>query len=39
MSAFGVYAAIQAALRSFARTRVSDLRRRDIRVNVVAPGV
>lgn len=36
--AFGVYAATKAALRSFARTWVSDLKGRDIRVNVVAPG-
>ena len=37
--AFGVYAATKAALRSFARTWASDLRGRDIRVNVVSPGV
>ncbi|MGB7195610.1 MAG: glucose 1-dehydrogenase [Collimonas pratensis] len=37
--AFGVYAATKAALRSFARTWASDLKGRDIRVNVVAPGV
>ncbi|HXO99931.1 MAG TPA: SDR family oxidoreductase [Luteibacter sp.] len=36
--AFGVYAATKAALRSFARTWASDLKGRDIRVNVVAPG-
>jgi NAD(P)-dependent dehydrogenase (short-subunit alcohol dehydrogenase family) len=35
---FGVYAATKAALRSFARTWASDLKGRDIRVNVVAPG-
>jgi NAD(P)-dependent dehydrogenase (short-subunit alcohol dehydrogenase family) len=37
-AAFGVYAATKAALRSFARTWASDLKGRDIRVNVVAPG-
>lgn len=37
--AFGVYAATKAALRSFARTWSSDLKGRNIRVNVVAPGV
>jgi NAD(P)-dependent dehydrogenase (short-subunit alcohol dehydrogenase family) len=37
--AFGVYAATKASLRSFARTWASDLRGRDIRVNVVSPGV
>jgi len=36
--AFGVYAATKAALRSFVRTWASDLRGRDIRVNIVAPG-
>jgi NAD(P)-dependent dehydrogenase (short-subunit alcohol dehydrogenase family) len=36
--ASGVYAATKAALRSFARTWASDLKGRDIRVNVVAPG-
>ena len=36
--AFGVYAATKAALRSFARTWASDLKGRNIRVNVVAPG-
>ena len=36
--AFGVYAATKAAVRSFARTWASDLKGRDIRVNVVAPG-
>jgi NAD(P)-dependent dehydrogenase (short-subunit alcohol dehydrogenase family) len=35
---FGVYAATKAALRSFARTWSVDLRARNIRVNVVAPG-
>ena len=34
----GVYAAIKAALRSFARTWASELRDRRIRVNVVSPG-
>jgi NAD(P)-dependent dehydrogenase (short-subunit alcohol dehydrogenase family) len=33
-----VYAATKAALRSFARTWVMDLRGRDIRVNVLSPG-
>jgi NAD(P)-dependent dehydrogenase (short-subunit alcohol dehydrogenase family) len=37
--AFGVYAATKAALRSFVRTWASDLKGRDIRVNIVAPGV
>lgn len=37
--AFGVYAATKAALRSFVRTWASDLKDRDIRVNIVAPGV
>jgi NAD(P)-dependent dehydrogenase (short-subunit alcohol dehydrogenase family) len=36
--AFGVYAATKAALRSFARTWSLDLKGRNIRVNVVAPG-
>lgn len=36
--AFGVYAATKAALRSFARTWAVDLKARQIRVNVVAPG-
>jgi NAD(P)-dependent dehydrogenase (short-subunit alcohol dehydrogenase family) len=35
---FGVYAATKAALRSFARTWSIDLKSRQIRVNVVAPG-
>jgi NAD(P)-dependent dehydrogenase (short-subunit alcohol dehydrogenase family) len=34
-----VYAATKAALRSFARTWAADLKGRNIRVNVVAPGV
>nr|WP_325099863.1 SDR family oxidoreductase [Caballeronia glathei] len=38
MPAFGVYAATKAALRSFARTWASDLKGRDIRVNVVSPA-
>lgn len=37
-AAFGVYAATKAAVRSLARTWASDLKGRDIRVNVVAPG-
>jgi len=36
--AFGVYAATKAAVRSFARTWSNDLKGRNIRVNVVAPG-
>lgn len=39
MPAFGVYAATKAALRSFVRTWASDLKGRDIRVNLIAPGV
>jgi len=34
----GVYAAIKAAVRSFARTWASELRDRNIRVNSVSPG-
>lgn len=34
----GVYAAINAAIRSFARTWASELRDRKIRVNAVSPG-
>jgi NAD(P)-dependent dehydrogenase (short-subunit alcohol dehydrogenase family) len=37
--AFGVYAATKAALRSLTRSWASDLKGRDIRVNIVAPGV
>ena len=33
-----VYAATKAAIRSFARTWRTDLKSRDIRVNVVSPG-
>ena len=36
--AFGVYAATKAALRSLTRTWASDLKGRDIRVNIVVPG-
>ena len=36
--AFGVYAASKAAVRSFARTWVNDLKDRSIRVNVLSPG-
>lgn len=36
--AFGVYAATKAALRSFVRTWASDLKGRDVRVNLIAPG-
>lgn len=35
---FGVYGATKAALRSFARTWIVDLKGRGIRVNVVSPG-
>jgi NAD(P)-dependent dehydrogenase (short-subunit alcohol dehydrogenase family) len=35
---FGIYAATKAALRSFTRTWASDLKGRDIRVNIVAAG-
>ncbi|MCF3649276.1 SDR family NAD(P)-dependent oxidoreductase [Synoicihabitans lomoniglobus] len=38
LPAFGVYAATKAALRSFARTWAVDLKPRQIRVNVIAPG-
>ena len=36
---FGVYAATKAALRSLTRTWASDLKGRDIRINIVVPGV
>jgi NAD(P)-dependent dehydrogenase (short-subunit alcohol dehydrogenase family) len=39
MEAFSVYSATKAAVRSFARTRTSDLKGRKIRVNVISPGV
>jgi len=39
MPAFGVYAATKAALRSLTRTWATDLKGRDIRVNIVVPGV
>ncbi len=35
---FGVYSASKAALRSFARTWVSELKDRNIRANVLSPG-
>jgi NAD(P)-dependent dehydrogenase (short-subunit alcohol dehydrogenase family) len=35
---FGVYAASKAALRSFARTWLNELKGRNIRVNVLCPG-
>jgi NAD(P)-dependent dehydrogenase (short-subunit alcohol dehydrogenase family) len=35
---FGVYAACKAALRSFARTWLNELKSRHIRVNVLSPG-
>jgi NAD(P)-dependent dehydrogenase (short-subunit alcohol dehydrogenase family) len=38
MDGIGVYAAIKAAVRSFARTWASELRERRIRVNAVSPG-
>jgi NAD(P)-dependent dehydrogenase (short-subunit alcohol dehydrogenase family) len=38
MPAFSVYAASKAALRSFARSWIVDLKDRQIRVNVVSPG-
>lgn len=36
--AFGAYSASKAAVRSFARTWLVDLKDRDIRVNVLSPG-
>ena len=36
--AFGLYNATKAAVRSFARTWVNDLKDRNIRVNVLSPG-
>ena len=36
--AFGVYAASKAAVRSFARTWLNELKDRNIRVNVISPG-
>jgi NAD(P)-dependent dehydrogenase (short-subunit alcohol dehydrogenase family) len=38
MPALGVYAASKAAIRSFARTWVVELKERKIRVNVISPG-
>jgi NAD(P)-dependent dehydrogenase (short-subunit alcohol dehydrogenase family) len=38
MPNFGVYSATKAAVRSFARTWTSELKDRQIRVNVVSPG-
>jgi NAD(P)-dependent dehydrogenase (short-subunit alcohol dehydrogenase family) len=38
LPAFSVYAATKAALRSFARSWIVDLKDRQIRVNVVSPG-
>jgi NAD(P)-dependent dehydrogenase (short-subunit alcohol dehydrogenase family) len=38
MSAFSVYSATKAAVRSFARTWTTDLKDRRIRVNVISPG-
>jgi NAD(P)-dependent dehydrogenase (short-subunit alcohol dehydrogenase family) len=35
---FGVYSANKAALRSFARTWLNELKGRNIRVNVLSPG-
>jgi NAD(P)-dependent dehydrogenase (short-subunit alcohol dehydrogenase family) len=37
--AFSVYSASKAAVRNFARSWALDLKGRDIRVNVVSPGV
>src|ERR1700675_460407 len=37
-AAFGVYAASKAAVRSFARTWLVDLKERRIRVNILSPG-
>jgi NAD(P)-dependent dehydrogenase (short-subunit alcohol dehydrogenase family) len=39
MEAFSVYSATKAAVRSFARTWTSDLKKRKIRVNAINPGV
>jgi NAD(P)-dependent dehydrogenase (short-subunit alcohol dehydrogenase family) len=39
MPAFSVYSATKAAVRSFARTWIVDLKERKIRVNAVSPGV
>ena len=39
MEAFSVYSATKAAVRSFARTWITDLKARKIRVNVISPGV
>lgn len=36
---FGVYSASKAAVRSFARTWTMDLKSRNIRVNVLSPGI
>jgi NAD(P)-dependent dehydrogenase (short-subunit alcohol dehydrogenase family) len=36
--AFSVYAASKAAIRSYARSWIVDLRERGIRVNVISPG-
>ena len=36
---FGVYSASKAAVRSFARTWTMDLKARNIRVNVLSPGI
>jgi NAD(P)-dependent dehydrogenase (short-subunit alcohol dehydrogenase family) len=38
MEAFSVYSATKAAVRSFARSWTTDLRRRKIRVNAISPG-
>ena len=35
---YGVYSASKAALRSFARTWLNELKERNIRVNVLSPG-
>ena len=38
IEAFSVYSATKAAVRSFARTWTTDLKRRKIRVNAISPG-
>lgn len=39
LAGWSVYSATKAAIRSFARTWSSDLKGKDIRVNVISPGV
>jgi NAD(P)-dependent dehydrogenase (short-subunit alcohol dehydrogenase family) len=38
-SAFSIYSASKAAVRNLARSWILDLKGRDIRVNVISPGV